>query len=131
MIYKRDSLQILKLVSDAIVKKYDPKGEKIFSFAFVNKISGKILSPKIAILTGKTGEHDNEDVLYIVHPEYLDNYHPPLAALTITTYGKAGASSSFYYPEGDLNPELQEIILLIKKTLKDANEWYAHQTNWL
>jgi hypothetical protein len=123
--------EILKSVSNAITKKYDPNGNMVFGFAFMNKTSGMILSADIAVLTGKTGDYNNRDVLYVVNPQYLDNYCEPLAALTLTSMGKAGIMAELFYPEGKLHAELNNIVLLIKSILEDLEQKWTHQINWL
>ena len=129
---QKKASEILESVQRAIAQKYDPDGDKIFSFAFMGGASGKILSPDIAVLTGKAGDHGNTEVLYVMHPQYLDNYRAPLAALQLTPMGKAGTMIDFYYPEAEMHPEAKELVAMIGDTLTNIGEGgWSHQVNWL
>ncbi len=128
---KKDASEILKMVSGAITRTYDPKGDKIFSFAFIGQMNGKILHESIAILTGKSGEHNNTHVLYVVSPQALDDYYNPLAALQLIPMGKAGTMIEFYYPERTNSAHAVRIINIIKNELTNMNENWSHQLNWI
>lgn len=129
MAYK-NSFQILESVLHAITRKYDPHGNNIYSFAFMGGASGKILSPNIAVLTGKAGDHGNTNVLYVMHPNLLDNYQAPLAALQLKPLGKVGTIINFYYPETEMHPEVKELVALIGDTLTNIGEGgWSHQVN--
>ncbi len=130
--YSLSPSQIIKFVSEAVAKKYGhEKGNcKVCSFAFIGGTSGKILSEKIAILTGKTGEYKNNEVLYVASPTHLDDYHDPLVELMIHGHNKAGFMVNFRYPDGKIEDnELNEVVEIIKKKLKDLEVNYSHVVN--
>ncbi|MFZ4648380.1 MAG: hypothetical protein ACOYMB_01950 [Patescibacteria group bacterium] len=124
-----NSSQTLQCVLDAIIRKYDPENN-VLSFVFINGTTGRILSPGIAALTSRTGDHNEIDILYVTNPSRLDDYQAPLAALQILGNTKIGNMINFYYPESP-SAELLEIIILIKQTLKSLGEGWVHQLNWL
>lgn len=128
---KKDASEILTIVQEAITRKYGPKGDKVFSFAFIGQMSGKILNENIAILTGRSGENNNTHVLYVVSTQALDSYHEPLAALQLIPHGKAGTIIEFYYPERTNHIDLVRIIRFIKDELTNMGESWTHQLNWV
>ncbi len=124
--------QIIEFVSEGVAKEYghEKASGKVCSFAFIGGTSGKILSEKIAILIGKTGEHKNNEVFYVVSPTHLDDYHDPLIELMFRGHNKAGFMVDFRYPDGKIKDnELNKVVEIIKKKLEDLEINYLHIVN--
>lgn len=130
MEYQNQALRILEILSNAITKKYDPNGNKIFDFTFVGRITVNILSPDIAIMKVRMGKDNNTYVLYIMHPKFLNRYNKPLAAVKMMPYKKKYLKIKFFYSRRFKNSELTEIINLIKNTLDNMGEVWSQQSIW-